>query len=224
MGTVFHAAEIVESHSAKYVFDAFYRAWRTRYSGAPLYAVVDEKEAVQSDKFMQYCADVGTTVMNKDVEAHWSFGSGERFHAALRDTWYRVVLDRGNLPIRARAMLQLCVFSLYSAPGSLGRASSLVVFGQIPRPLPSHLDDDTAWTFLPNHERLALQTVARESAEIAANELRLNEVRRRVMPTDTEVKEPGQLCYVYREHAGVKGKRPGFVGPFIVLWREGMTC
>lgn len=78
--------------------------------------------------------------------------------------------------------------------------------------------------FFPNHERLEVQTVARESTEIAANELRLNEVRRRVVPTDTEVEEPGQLRYVYREHAGVKAKRPGFVGPFIFLWREGMTC
>lgn len=224
LGTAFCAAEIVSGRTAREAFAAFHRCWICTYVGAPQYAVIDQESSLQSSEFVQYCAEVGTTVVDKAIEAHWSFGSGERFHAALRDVWYKTVLDARNLDLRARNLLALCVFSLNATPDSIGRASSLVVFGQVPRPLPARLPDDVMWPLLPNHERLALQAVAREAAEIAMNGARLREVRKRAQPDEKFPGSPGQLCYLYRESANVKDGRPGFVGPFIFLWRDGSIC
>lgn len=104
------------------------------------------------------------------------------FHSLLRNTWYRTVLDSSLLPLRARNLLSLCVFSLNAARDSIGRASGLLVCGLMPRPQTARLHEDTACPLLPTHQRLALQSVAREAAEVTVNRSRLHEERRRELP------------------------------------------
>jgi hypothetical protein len=76
---------------------------------------------------------------------------------------------------------------------------------------------------MTTRERHALQTLARETAELATAKNRLHEINRRARPTDLAPYVPGELCYVFREKVGSRDDKPGFAGPFVFLWCDGTT-
>jgi hypothetical protein len=84
-----------------------------------------------------------------------------------------------------------------------------MVFGQVPRPLASIRSDDHEWEQMTTRDRHALQTLAREAAELATAKNRLHEINRRASPTDLAPYLPGELCYVFREKVGSRDDKPG---------------
>jgi hypothetical protein len=76
---------------------------------------------------------------------------------------------------------------------------------------------------MTTRDRHALQTLAREAAELATAKNRLHEMNRRARPMGLAPYVPGELCYVFREKVGSRDGKPGFAGPFVFLWRDGTT-
>jgi hypothetical protein len=164
--------------------------------------------------FRGLCAEVGVTIIDKGVEAHWSFGSGEGFHKSLRETWDKCALESRNRNLSADAVLSLVVFSLNAVPDSSGRSSSLMVFGQVPRPLASKRSNDHEWEQMTTRDRHALQILAREAAELATAKNWLHEINRRARSTDLTPYVPGELCYVFSRKGWFPRRQTWFCWPF----------
>ncbi len=82
--TGFNPATFLSSQTVEAVWDAFVICWASLYIGFPMETHVDQGSAFTSVRWTNRAKEVGTDFQESVVEAHNSFGSGERYHAPLR--------------------------------------------------------------------------------------------------------------------------------------------
>jgi hypothetical protein len=129
--TRFCAARWLPDMSAKAVWDALRGAWIDTYLGPPDFMVTDAGKNFTSRELAQNASSVGTIVKTVPVEAHWSIGTIERYHAVLRRT-YEIL--RAEIPNTSKELiLQMAVKAINDTAGPKGLVPTLLVFGAYPR-------------------------------------------------------------------------------------------
>ncbi|EED22642.1 conserved hypothetical protein [Talaromyces stipitatus ATCC 10500] len=129
--TRFNAACWLTSISAKATWDALQMLWIDMYLGPPDFIVTDAGKNFVSKEFTQLASSVSTITVNVPVEAHWSIGVVERYHAVLRRS-YEIISE--EVPELAPEMaLQMAVKAVNDTAGPDGYVPTLLVFGAYPR-------------------------------------------------------------------------------------------
>ena len=155
--------------------------------------------------------------MNVPVEAHWSIGAVERYHAVLRRAY---LIVRDEIPdATPESMLQMAVKAVNDTAGPDGLVPTLLVFGAYPRmtehdpPAPSIIERATAI-------RKAMTEVRKAHAERDIKDA-LNtqngplSVAIHTLPLNSDV-------LVWRE--GKTGYAGKWTGPYKLLSIDGETC
>lgn len=75
---------------------------------------------------------MGITCKQVPVEAHWSIGKVERYHAPLRRA-YEIMRTELNSSTSDAAVLQMAVKAVNDTAGPDGLVPTLLVFGAYPR-------------------------------------------------------------------------------------------
>jgi hypothetical protein len=129
--TRFNAACWLTSISAKATWDALRMLWIDTYLGPPDFIVTDAGKNFVSKEFTQLASSISTITVNVPVEAHWSIGAVERYHAVLRRS-YDIISE--EVPELAPEMaLQMAVKAVNDTAGPDGYVPTLLVFGAYPR-------------------------------------------------------------------------------------------
>jgi hypothetical protein len=129
--TRFNAACWLENMTAKATWDAIQYIWTDTYLGPPDFIVTDARKNFVSKEFVRLASAAGTITVSVPVEAHWSIGTIERYHAVLRRS-YEIISE--EVPELAPDMaLQMAVKAVNDTAGPDGYVSTLLVFGAYPR-------------------------------------------------------------------------------------------
>ncbi|KAL3702992.1 hypothetical protein TMatcc_010179 [Talaromyces marneffei ATCC 18224] len=129
--TRFNAAHWLDNISAKATWTALRIMWIDMYLGPPDFIITDAGKNFTSKEFSQNALSMNITVTTVPVEAHWSIGTVERYHAVLRRS-YEIM--KKELPgISAEAALQMAVKAVNNTTGPDGLVPTLLVFGAYPR-------------------------------------------------------------------------------------------
>jgi hypothetical protein len=129
--TRFNAARWLDSISATATWTALRMMWIDTYLGPPDFIVTDAGKNFTSKEFNQNASAVGTIVTTVPVEAHWSIGVVERYHAAIRRS-YEIIKD--ELPdANPDSALQMAVKAVNDTAGPDGLVPTLLLFGAYPR-------------------------------------------------------------------------------------------
>ncbi|EED20730.1 conserved hypothetical protein [Talaromyces stipitatus ATCC 10500] len=129
--TRFNAACWLTSISAKATWDALRMLWIDTYLGPPDFIVTDAGKNFVSKEFTQLASSVSTMTVSVPVEAHWSIGAVERYHAVLRRS-YEIISE--EVPELAPELaLQMAVKAVNDTAGPDGYVPTLLVFGAYPR-------------------------------------------------------------------------------------------
>ncbi|EED15482.1 conserved hypothetical protein [Talaromyces stipitatus ATCC 10500] len=129
--TRFNAARWLPNISSSATWDALRAAWIDTYLGPPDLIATDAGKNFVSKEFSQLATSIGTTVKSVPIEAHWSIGMVERYHAVLRRA-YTIISD--ELPdLHPDMALQMAVKSVNDTAGPNGLVPTLLVFGAYPR-------------------------------------------------------------------------------------------
>uniref|UniRef100_A0A093UYI9 Transposon Ty1-NL2 Gag-Pol polyprotein n=1 Tax=Talaromyces marneffei PM1 TaxID=1077442 RepID=A0A093UYI9_TALMA len=110
--TRFNAAHWLDNISAKATWTTLRIMWIDMYLGPPDFIVTDAGKNFTSKEFSQNALSMNITVTTVPVEAHWSIGTVERYHAVLRRS-YEIMKKE--------------------LPGPDGLVPTLLVFGAYPR-------------------------------------------------------------------------------------------
>lgn len=119
--TRYNAARWLPNLSAKTTWDTLRMAWIDTYLGPPDFIVTDAGKNFVSKEFSQFTTALGTTTVSVPVEAHWSIGAVERYHAVLRRAY---LIVRDEIPdTSSDTALQMAVKAVNDTAGPM--ASSL---------------------------------------------------------------------------------------------------
>lgn len=129
--TRFNAARWLPNISARTTWDVLRMAWIDTYLGPPDFVVTDAGKNFTSREFSQLAGTVGTIAKSVPVEAHWSIGTVERYHAVLRRAYHIVKEELPNLHIDI--VVQMAVKAVNDTAGPDGLVPTLLVFGAYPR-------------------------------------------------------------------------------------------
>ena len=130
--TRFQAAKWLSNISAKHTWDILRLCWIDVYIGPPDYIIHDAGKNFISREFRQYAASMAITTKSVPVEAHWSIGMVERYHAVLRRA-YKVIMDKlQGSGINKDMALQMAVKAVNDTAGPNGLVPTLLVFGAYP--------------------------------------------------------------------------------------------
>ena len=129
--TGFQAARWLQNISTKHVWDVLRMCWIDTYIGPPDIITHDAGKNFISKDFKHLAIMMGITTKTVPVEAHWSIGKVERYHAVLRRA-YQIVSE--ELPDLDKEMaLQMAVKAVNDTAGPNGLVPTLLVFGAFPR-------------------------------------------------------------------------------------------
>ena len=73
------------------------------------------------------------TTRSIPVEAHWSIGMVERYHAVLRRAYKVIAADLQGCGLNKETILQMAVKAINDTAGPNGLVATLLVFGAYPR-------------------------------------------------------------------------------------------
>lgn len=206
--TAFQAARFLSSISAKETWEKLKQCWIDTYLGPPDIISHDAGTNFDSNEFRSEARIHGITVHQVPVEAHWSIGKGERYHAML-DRAYSIIHAETRGTISKESCLQAAVSAINNTAGPNGLIPTLLVFGAYPRvsmdspPAPSQLQRAAAIRAAMNElrkivaKRRVNDTLATRNGPTAAGTLPM------ALPIGSEVR-------VFRE-------KKGWSGPFRVL-------
>ena len=217
--TRFQAARWLRNVSAKHTWDTLRLCWIDVYLGPPDYVRHDAGKNFVSKEFRQFASSMAITTKSVPVEAHWSIGIVERYHAVLRRA-YKIIIDElYGTGINKEIALQIAVKAVNDTAGPDGLVPTLLVFGAYPRmhafdsPAPSITQRATAI-------RKAMDEIRKIRAEKQVNDA-LNTRNGPLvdllhdLPLNSDV-------LVWRE--GNAGHTGTWTGPFKLLGIEGETC
>lgn len=132
-GTNFQAARFLRSISAKETWEALKECWMDTYLGPPDVVSHDAGTNFNSDEFRTEARLAGITVNQVPVEAHWSIGKVERYHAPLRRAYEIIRAETARSDVSEAACLQMAVKAVNDSSGPDGLVPTLLVFGAYPR-------------------------------------------------------------------------------------------
>ena len=116
--------------SSKHTWDVLRLCWIDCYLGPPDFIRHDAGKNFVSREFKQFASFMAITTRSVPVEAHWSIGIVERYHAVLRRA-YKIIVDEGIT--QKETALQMAVKSVNDTAGPNGLVPTLLVFGAYPR-------------------------------------------------------------------------------------------
>ncbi len=129
--TAFNGARFLKSLSATDTWETLRMLWIDTYQGPPDILTHDAGTNFASREFQSEAQIMGITCKQVPVEAHWSIGKVERYHAPLRRA-YDIL--RAELPDQSpEAVLQMAVKAVNDTIGPDGLVPTLLVFGAYPR-------------------------------------------------------------------------------------------
>lgn len=131
--TRYQAARWLRDVSAKHTWDTLRLCWIDVYLGPPDYILHDAGKNFVSREFRQLASSVAITTKSVPVEAHWSIGIVERYHAVLRQAYQIISDDLQGTGLSRESALQMAVKSVNDTAGSNGLVPTLLVFGAYPR-------------------------------------------------------------------------------------------
>jgi len=130
-GTSFQAGRFLKSMSAKDTWDALRLCWIDTYLGPPDVLTHDAGTNFASVEFKAEAKLLGITCHQVPVEAHWSIGKVERYHAPLRRAFDIFRAELGDAP--SESVLQMALKAVNDTAGPDGLVPTLLVFGAFPR-------------------------------------------------------------------------------------------
>ncbi|KAE8549770.1 hypothetical protein EYB25_008294 [Talaromyces marneffei] len=215
--TRFNAARWLENISAKATWTALRIMWIDTYLGPPDFIVTDAGKNFTSKEFSRDASSMDIIVTTVPVEAHWSIGAVERYHAVLRRS-YEIMKE--ELPdISTEAALQIAVKAVNDTAGPDGLVPTLLVFGAYPRMTEY---DPPAPTI--TQRAAAVKKAMTEIRRIRAQRQITDAVNTRNGPSSTAVHRLplNSDVLVWREgNTGYAGK---WTGPYKLLVMSNETC
>lgn len=198
-----------DGETADAAWSLYLRIWVYPYAGHPDAMHTDQGPQLTSAKWRALLQAVGTKHIESGIESHNALGSGERYHAFLRQIYRRVRADHPTLA--AEHALSLAVSAMNNTAGPAGLVPTLLVFGIVPRTAISPVD-------LPAQKvRLEAMRTARDEMRRTVARARLRAALRMRVPraADADV-AAGMAVLVFRE-------KPvnSWVGPYTVIKADG---
>ncbi|KAM4061611.1 reverse transcriptase (RNA-dependent DNA polymerase) [Hirsutella rhossiliensis] len=130
--TAFQAARFLLSMSAKDTWEALRALWIDTYLGPPDTIKHDAGTNFASLEFRNEAKLMGITCKQVPVEAHWSVGKVERYHAPLRRAFEILHAEIGTFT-SPESILQMAIKAINDTAGPNGIVPTLLVFGAYPR-------------------------------------------------------------------------------------------
>ncbi|KAI1439012.1 hypothetical protein GGR50DRAFT_685073 [Xylaria sp. CBS 124048] len=199
--TGFQAARFMRTVSAKETWELLKACWIDTYLGPPDVITHDAGTNFNSTEFRNEARLAGTTCNQVPVEAHWSIGKVERYHAPIRRA-YEIFTEEVQGSKASR--LQMAVKAVNDTANPDGLVPTLLVFGAYPR-----INMDSPPTSSQLQRAQATQKAMSEIKKIKAKRNVQNALNTRNGP-DTSDRLPeslplGSLVLVYREKKGWTG-------------------
>ena len=216
--TRYQAAQWLQNITAKHTWDIVRLCWIDVYLGPPDYIHHDAGKNFVSREFCQLATSLGSTTKSVPIEAHWSIGLVERYHAVLRQA-YKVIMEDLQGIINKKTALQIAVKVVNNTAGSNGLVPTLLVFGAYPR---MHSMDPPTPTII--QRATVIEKAMEQVRKIRAESQVIDAINTRNGPlVDLVYDLPvNSDVLVWREdNAGRTGK---WTGPFKLLGIEGKTC
>ncbi|KAF4470944.1 Ribonuclease H, partial [Fusarium albosuccineum] len=132
-GTGFQAARFLRDLSAKETWEKLKECWLDTYLGPPDIVSHDAGTNFDSAEFRAEAKLAGITINQIPVEAHWSIGKVERYHAPLRRAYEIIRAETKRSDVSEAACLQMAVKAVNDTSGPDGLVPTLLVFGAYPR-------------------------------------------------------------------------------------------
>ena len=129
--TRFNSASQLKGRNVGYLWEAFIKCWSGLYTGYPRKVLVDQGSAFTSIRWKRLCDIVGTELQLSGAESHHSLGSGERYHASLRQVYLEVRHEHTS--VDKETTLKIAVKALNNTMGPEVLVISYRVFGVLPK-------------------------------------------------------------------------------------------
>jgi hypothetical protein len=224
--TRFQAARWLQNISAKHTWDMLRLCWIDVYLGPPDHILHDAGKNFVSREFRQFATSMAITTKAVPVEAHWSIGIVERYHAELRRAYQVIAEDLINAVngpgnetrISKEIILQMAVKAINDTAGPDGLVPTLLVFGAYPR---MHAMDPPAPSI--SQRAMAIEKAMTEVRKFRAERHVADALNTRNGPIVTPIHDLplNSDVLVWREGNNQRGK---WTGPFKLLGMDGETC
>ncbi|KJZ70393.1 hypothetical protein HIM_10197 [Hirsutella minnesotensis 3608] len=132
LATSFQAGRFLQNMSAKGTWEVLKLCWIDTYLGPPDVITHDAGTNFASSEFQAEAKLMGITCHQVPVEAHWSIGKVERYHAPIRRA-YEILKAELKETVTADSLLQMAFKSVNDTAGPDGLVPTLLVFGAYPR-------------------------------------------------------------------------------------------
>ncbi|KAF1935267.1 hypothetical protein EJ02DRAFT_507147 [Clathrospora elynae] len=120
------------SMSTKDTWETLCMLWIDTYQGPPDIITHNAGTNFASVEFKSEAKIMGITCKQVPIEAHWSIGKVERYHAPLRRA-YKILRTELDSRTSDNAVLQMAVKAVNDTAGPDGLVPTLLVFGAYPR-------------------------------------------------------------------------------------------
>jgi hypothetical protein len=215
--TRYNAARWLSNLSTKTTWDTLRMMWIDSYLGPPDFIVTDAGKNFISKEFSQLATSLGTTVVSVPVEAHWSIGAVERYHAVLRRAY--LIVRNEIEDINLDMALQMAVKAVNDTAGPDGLIPTLLVFGAYPRMTEYDPPAPTVQQRAKAIEK-AMTEVRKAHAERQIN----TALNTRNGPSTTPVHSLPLNSDVLVWREGKTGYTGKWTGPYKLLSTDGETC
>ncbi|KAF1937171.1 hypothetical protein EJ02DRAFT_63582, partial [Clathrospora elynae] len=204
--TTFNGARFLPSMSTKDTWETLRMLWIDTYQGPPDIITHNAGTNFASVEFKSEAKIMGITCKQVPVEAHWSIGKVERYHAPLRRA-YEIL--RAELDSRTSddAVLQMAVKAVNDTAGPDGLVPTLLVFGAYPR---ISMDSPPSPSMVHRAEAIqkAMKALRKAAAERAVSDV----LNTRNGPTTNKV-----LSLPLQSEVMVWREKNGWQGPYKII-------
>ena len=204
--TTFNGARFLPSMSTKDTWETLRMLWIDTYQGPPDIITHDAGTNFASVEFKSEAKIMGITCKQVPIEAHWSIGKVERYHAPLRRA-YEILRTELDSRTSDNAVLQMAVKAVNDTAGPDGLVPTLLVFGAYPR---ISMDSPPSPSMIQRAEAIqkAMKALRRAAAERTVSDA----LNTRNGPTTDEV-----LSLPLQSEVMVWREKNGWQGPYKII-------
>lgn len=215
--TGLQAARWLPDMTTKTIWYTLRHCWIDVYIGPPDYIVTDAGKNLTSKEFQQNAHLLGTSTKAVPVEAHWSIGKVERYHAILRRAYTVITADAPD--IDKTTALQMAVKAINDIASPNGLVPTFLAFGAFPRI--NQFDMPAASVTARAH---AIQKAMSEITKLHAQRSIRDALHTRNGPDVEPIHDLpiGSKVLVWRE--GPTGQSGSWTGPHTLLSLTSETC
>lgn len=201
--TSFQAGRFLQDLSARKTWETLKMCWIDTYLGPPDVLTHDAGTNFAAAEFQAEAKLISITCHQVPVEAHWSIGKVERYHAPVRRA-FEIIKAEMPLDTSPDAILQMALKAVNDTAGPDGLVPTLLVFGTLPR-----MTIDPPPTASSMKRAAAVSKAMMELRKLVAKR-KVNDALNTRNGPDTIYKLPTSLAIgsevrVYREKAGWTG-------------------